>query len=111
VVDNHHAMSIAAIVLILCTAALFSPLAQKVVGAVVLALIVWLSFALADPLPQPKPPGPGGSCPHGYASSGSYCVPRAGAQDAIAKPSNGTCPWGWLSSGSYCLRGGSNRRD
>jgi len=28
-------------------------------------------------LPQPKPPGPGGSCPFGYTLSGS-CPGRAG---------------------------------
>jgi hypothetical protein len=53
--------------------------------------------------PVPKPPGPGGSCPHGYTSSGSYCVPSQGAADAIAKPPNGTCPWGWISSGALQL--------
>ena len=37
----------------------------------------------AQPLPQAKPAGPGGSCPHDYTSSGSFCVPREGAQDAI----------------------------
>jgi hypothetical protein len=52
------------------------------------------TLTLAEPLPQPKPAGPGGSCPHGWVSSGSYCVPSQGAQDAIAKPPNGTCPWG-----------------
>jgi hypothetical protein len=62
--------------------------------------------ALAEPLPVPKPPGPGGSCPFGYTSSGSYCVPSQGARDAVAKPPNGTCPWGWLATGSYCLRSG-----
>jgi hypothetical protein len=73
-------------------------------SAVFTALL--LSAALADPLPQPKPVGPGGSCPLGWALSGSYCVPSRGAQDAIPKPPNGTCPWGWLTSGSFCLRSG-----
>jgi hypothetical protein len=77
---------------------------------IIVALIVWLASALAEPLPVSKPPGPGGSCPHGYLASGSYCVPSRGAQDAIAKPANGTCPWGWLASGSYCLRSGSGGR-
>jgi hypothetical protein len=36
------------------------------------------SLALSQPLPQPKRAGPGGSCPHGYTSSGSFCVPRKG---------------------------------
>jgi hypothetical protein len=44
---------------------------------------------------------PGGSCPHGFLASGSFCMPSSGAQDAIAKPPNGTCPWGWVASGSY----------
>src|SRR5262249_40700419 len=50
------------------------------------------ALALAQPLPQPKPPGPGGSCPHGYSASGSFCVPRAGAPDAIPFPPNGSRP-------------------
>jgi hypothetical protein len=53
--------------------------------------------------PVPKPPGPGGSCPHGYTSSGSYCVPSQGAADAIAKPPNGTCPWGLDFVGGFAV--------
>jgi hypothetical protein len=75
-----------------------------------LAMTLFAAAAYAEPVPVQKPPGPGGSCPHGYMSSGSFCVPSAGAQDAIAKPANETCPWGWTSSGSYCLRSGSPRR-
>jgi hypothetical protein len=37
------------------------------------------------------PPGPGGSCAHGWSRSGSFCVTRAGAQDAIPLPPNVTC--------------------
>jgi hypothetical protein len=48
------------------------------------------SLALAQPLPQPKPIGPGGSSPHAYTSSGSLCVPREGAREAIPLPPNGT---------------------
>jgi hypothetical protein len=77
------------------------------VATVLAALCCTSTFALAKPLPVPKPIGPGGSCPYGYTTSGSFCVPMQGAQDAIPKPSNGTCPWGWTSSGSYCLRSGS----
>jgi hypothetical protein len=47
---------------------------------------------------------PGGSCPAGYTSSGSFCVPGQSAQDAIAKPANGSRLRGWTSSGSFCLR-------
>jgi hypothetical protein len=71
---------------------------------------VLLIAAVATPLPLPQPPGPGGSCPHGYLTSGSYCMPSQGAQEAIAKPPNGSCPWGWIGSGSYCLRAGNVRR-
>jgi len=74
--------------------------------AITIAALLLTAPAFADPLPQPKPPGPGGSCPFGYTSSGSYCVPSAGASDAIPKPPGGTCPWGWIASGSYCLRSG-----
>jgi hypothetical protein len=78
---------------------------RTLVAALAMTLVVAAAFA--QPLPVPKPSGPGGSCPHGYTSSGSFCVPSQGAQDAIAKPSNGSCPWGWTSSGSFCLRSGS----
>jgi hypothetical protein len=39
---------------------------------IIAALALSILPALAEPLPQPKPPGPGGSCPHGYLASGSY---------------------------------------
>jgi len=68
--------------------------------------LVRATVSAAEPLPVPKPTGPGGSCPWGYTSSGSFCVPTAGASDAIPKPPNGTCPFGWISSGSFCLRSG-----
>src|SRR5215471_6583139 len=77
---------------------------MKTALSLMLALIT--TTALTEPLPVPKPPGPGGSCPHGYIASGSFCTLSPGASDAIAKPSNGTCPWGWIASGSYCLRNG-----
>jgi hypothetical protein len=73
-------------------------------AAMLFLLLPSLAFALA--LPQPFH---GGSCPHGYGRSGSFCVPRAGAQDAIPLPPNGTCPHLWTRSGSYCLRSGSGR--
>ena len=73
------------------------------------AAVALVSLAQAEPLPVSKPVGPGGSCPHGYYSSGGFCSPSQGAQDAIAKPANGSCPWSWTASGSYCLRLGSSR--
>lgn len=61
------------------------------------------SLTVAQPLPQPFPPGPGGNCPHGFSRSGSFCVPRAGAQDAIPLPPNSTCPHGWTQSDDHAL--------
>ena len=80
-----------------------------IVSAVVAAIFLLLGIyivgaASAEPLPLAEPCGPGGSCPHGYTSSGSFCVPSRGASDAIAKPPNGTGPWEWIASGSFCLR-------
>jgi hypothetical protein len=43
-----------------------------------------ISAARAEPLPWP-PPGPGGSCLHGYFTSGGYCAPSQGAQTAIPR--------------------------
>ena len=77
--------------------------------ASIITIALLPSLTLAQPLPQPKPTAPGGSCPHGYTSSGSFCVPSQGAQDAIPLPPNGTCPHGWTRSGSFCLRSGSWR--
>src|SRR5215472_14449249 len=67
-------------------------LRDRLIPAIATFAMLTPSLALAQPLPQPKPLGPGGSCPHGYTSSGSFCVRREGAQDAIPKPPNGTCP-------------------
>jgi hypothetical protein len=73
--------------------------------AVALSLLLALSAAtaFAQVLPQPKVGVPSGSCPHGYTSSGAFCIPSQGAQQAVPLPLNGSCPWGWLRSGSYCL--------
>jgi len=71
-----------------------------VVAAVILA---------TEPLPIQRPAEPGGSCPHGYFTSGGFCAPSQGAQEAIPKPPNGVCPFGWTSSGSFCLRSGATR--
>jgi hypothetical protein len=80
-------------------------IALALVAGIPTVPLLYPCAALADPLPQPKPPGPGGSCPHRYTSSGSYCVPMQGAQDAVPLPPGGSCPF-WTSSGSYCLRSG-----
>jgi hypothetical protein len=51
----------------------------KTAIAPVLMLALAGTAALAEPLPVPKPPGAGGSCPHGFAS-GSFCIPSLKAQ-------------------------------
>jgi hypothetical protein len=66
------------------------------------------SLALAhQPLPQPKPAGPGGSCPHGYTASGSFCVRvRAPGCDPVAAELHLSA---WTRSGSFSLRSGGGR--
>jgi hypothetical protein len=64
---------------------------------ITLALLTAIAAA-AEPLPVPKT----GTCPSGYASSGSYCTPTSDrAPRAI--PKVGICPGNWSSSGSYCV--------
>jgi hypothetical protein len=72
--------------------------------SVAFVLFVAATDARAEPLPVPMPER-GGSCPHGFTQSGGFCVPSAGAQDAIPQR-NGNCPHGWTASGSFCLRSG-----
>jgi hypothetical protein len=63
---------------------------MKLTATIMIAMLL-PTLALAQPLPVPKPSGPGGSRPHGWLSSGSYCVPSAGAQDAVPRPPGGSC--------------------
>ena len=81
---------------------------RKILLPVCVAIILGITTARAEPLPWPKPPGPGGSCPFGYFTSNGYCVPSQGAQTAIPKR-GGSCPWGWTSSGDFCLKSGDSR--
>jgi hypothetical protein len=82
---------------------------MKLIIATIIALLP--SLVLAQPLPLPKPNGaPAAPCPHGYTSSGSFCVPRKGAPEAIPLPPNGSCPFGWTRSADFCLRSGDSRR-
>ena len=78
---------------------------MKTLTTIVIALALSTGTALAQVLPQPKSGSLGGSCPHGYFSSGAFCMPSQGAQGAVPLPLNGSCPWGWTRSGSYCVRG------
>jgi hypothetical protein len=72
--------------------------------SVAFVLFAAATAAHAEPFPVPMPER-GGSCPHGFTQSGGFCVPSAGAQDAIPQR-NGSCPHGWTASGSFCLRSG-----
>jgi hypothetical protein len=76
---------------------------------VIIALLMPLSIQVrADPLPLPKRPG--GVCPYGYVSDGSFCNPSQGAQEIVPKSHLGTCPYGWISSGSsFCFRSAISR--
>ena len=68
--------------------------------------------ALPTAAQQPVQPLPKvGSCPLGYYSSGSYCVPsRSGNTRGALEKSGGSCPLGFYSSGSYCVSSPSNNR-
>jgi len=67
------------------------------------------SAALAQQPVQPLPKV--GSCPLGYYSSGSYCVPsRSGNTRGALEKNGGSCPLGFYSSGNYCLSSPSNNR-
>jgi hypothetical protein len=63
-------------------------------------MISAIALLLAVSQPAPKL----GSCPLGYYSSGSYCVPsRSTNREAIEKEGN-YCPLGWYSASGYCVR-------
>ena len=66
------------------------------------------SSALAQQPVQPLPKV--GSCPLGYYSSGSYCVPSSGGNTRGAIKNSGSCPLGFYSSGNYCVSSPSNNR-
>ena len=71
-----------------------------------LALALGALPALAQQPVQPLPKV--GSCPLGYYSSGSYCVPsRSGNARGALEKSGGSCPLGFYSSGSYCVSSSS----
>jgi hypothetical protein len=82
------------------------PARRKILLPACAAIVLSIPAARADPLPWPRP---GGSCPHGYFTSSSYCAPSQGAQTAIPKSRSGNCPWGWTSSGDFCLKSGDSR--
>jgi hypothetical protein len=67
-----------------------------------LALIaIALISSAVNAAPPPQPLVRDSSCPSGYYSSGSYCIPNNSAKFAIER--NGSCPSGYYSSGNYCV--------
>lgn len=78
-----------------------------------LSLPLWLGSASGALAQQPVRPLPRlGSCPIGYLSSGSYCVPsRTGQTRGALEKVGGSCPIGFYSSGNYCVSGPSNDRE
>jgi hypothetical protein len=61
-------------------------------------MLAILLFAAADPLPRV------GTCPLGYYSSGSYCVPTSGSSQRAIEKQGMSCPLGWYSSAGYCVK-------
>ena len=79
----------------------------KTLPLLILAFAPFQADAQQPVQPLPKV----GSCPLGYYSSGSYCVPsRSGNTSGALEKSGGSCPLGFYSSGSYCVSSPSNNR-
>lgn len=51
-----------------------------------------------------------GSCPSGYRTESSFCMPRVGARYAIQKYQGDSCPNGYSVSGDFCLAINENSR-
>ena len=80
-----------------------------VFGLVLAPLALTQSPALAQQPVQPLPRV--GSCPLGYYSSSSYCVPsRSGNTRGALEKNGSSCPLGFYTSGSYCVSSPSNNR-
>ncbi len=77
-------------------------------GLTVTLLSVFLCFSTSfEAKAQAVPKG--GTCPSGYHTSGSACIPSSPERAARpALPKFGTCPSGYHTSGAYCL-GSSDR--
>jgi len=75
---------------------------------VLLSLVGLVPVALAQ---QPiQPIKKVGSCPLGYYTSGSYCVPSKGNSSRGAIEKNGGCPLGFYTSGGYCVSSPNSNR-
>ena len=64
-----------------------------------------LLILLAATTPLPKV----GSCPSGYSSEASWCVPMQNARVAVPK-GKGQCPSTMMQSGAYCIEQPQRRR-
>jgi hypothetical protein len=65
--------------------------------------------ALTEPLPVPKPPGPGGSCSHGLHRERLVLRPIAGKQRRHREAEQRHVFVGVDVDGSYCVRSGNER--
>ena len=75
---------------------------MKLAIAIIALLLPVTAWAQRTPLSnnsQPITAAP--SIPNQTGTAGTGL---AGHRQRIRKPANGTCPWGWASSGSYCVR-------
>ena len=73
---------------------------MKRTALIVVALVGVFSYQSTfaqQGVPVPKT----GSCPGGYYTSGTYCVPN-GDHARHATPKTGSCPSGYYTSGNYC---------
>jgi hypothetical protein len=67
--------------------------------ALVLPITAWAQRTPLSNNSQPVTVAP--SIPNRTGTTGTGL---AGHWQRIRKPPNGTCPWGWASSGSYCVK-------
>jgi hypothetical protein len=80
-----------------------------IIQNLILAIIgLALISAIANATPTPQPLVRESSCPSGYYSSGTYCVPSNDAKFAIERI--GSCPSGYYSSGNYCVASSNNSK-
>ena len=63
-----------------------------------LVLLLVSVLAVADDEILPKV----GSCPVGYRTSGSYCIPIQNTKEVVVKIKS--CPVGYRTSGNYCIK-------
>ena len=75
---------------------------MKHVITVIVLLLPVTAWAQRTPLSNNSQPAT--AAPSIPNQTGTTGTGLAGHRQRIPKPANGTCPWGWASSGSYCVR-------